>query len=92
MHPIKSIRKNVFGINQAEFASLMGVSQPTLSRWENGEEDFISRLMRIRSEASVRGIEWKDTWFFEPPAEPLRLADCAAGSARTPEPTVAEGC
>lgn len=71
MMPIEHIRKNVFKASQAEFASIAGVSQPTVSRWEREEwEPNRDELERIRSAAQERKIDWDDSWFFDPPSEP----------------------
>ena len=34
MNAIKSIRVNIFGMTQVEFASVSRVTQPTVHRWE----------------------------------------------------------
>jgi predicted transcriptional regulator len=68
MHPIEHIRKNVFGVSQVVLATITGVTQATVSRWEAGElEPSREEMGRIREEARSRGIAWDDTWFFETP-------------------------
>lgn len=68
MNVIRRIRKEVFGLSQATFAAIVGVSQGTVSKWENGElAPNRDELTRIRNEARRRDIEWDDRWFFEPP-------------------------
>jgi transcriptional regulator with XRE-family HTH domain len=66
--PLFHIRKKVFGVTQAEMALIAGVSQATISRWEEGRQSpDHDALARIRSRATKRGIPWDDRWFFEAP-------------------------
>ena len=68
MHPIEHIRKNVFGLTQGELATVAGVSQPTVCRWEAGSlEPNRTEMQRIRDEARSRGLPWDDSLFFETP-------------------------
>ena len=68
MQAMSFIRKSVFGLTQAAFAVVAGVTQGTISKWEAGEfEPTRDQLVRIREEARTRGIEWDDAWFFEHP-------------------------
>ena len=63
---MKYIRQNIFGCSQAEFAKITGASQTRVCRWELGEtEASHSQLAAIRAEASLRGINWDDRYFFE---------------------------
>ncbi|WP_409233677.1 helix-turn-helix domain-containing protein [Rhizobium sp. WCS2018Hpa-16] len=64
---MKHIRKNVFKVNQAEFSSLAGVTQATVSRWENGGAPSLDEMKAIRLAAEKRNIEWDDRFFFEAP-------------------------
>ncbi len=67
MNALRHIRKNVFAVTQAEFASLAGVTQATVSRWENGVAPSLEEMQAIRKAAADRGVEWSDTMFFELP-------------------------
>lgn len=71
MNAIRHIRKNVFRINQAEFASLAGVTQATVSRWEAEGHvgPSLDELRRIRAAAVTRKLDWNDHWLFAAPAE-----------------------
>jgi DNA-binding transcriptional regulator YiaG len=69
MNTLKHIRKNVFAVTQAEFAVVAGVTQATVSRWENGVAPSLEEMQAIRSAASARGIDWSDGLFFDVPAE-----------------------
>lgn len=73
MNAIRYIRKTIFQVNQAEFASLAGVTQATVSRWEddeNGAAPSLDEMTAIRRAAAERGLDWSDAWFFEAPASP----------------------
>lgn len=65
MSSIGHIRKNIFRVSQTEMARIAGVSQATISRWENGVSPSQDDMARIRSEALNRDIPWNDRWFFE---------------------------
>lgn len=70
MTPIAFIRQNVFGLSQAAFAALAETTQPTVSRWENGElAPDTNQCALIRRAAQDRSLAWDDRWFFELPAE-----------------------
>ena len=61
-----SLRKNVFRASQQEMARIAGVTQPTISRWEDGSQMPMSTaLQRIRAYAKRRAIPWDDAWLFE---------------------------
>jgi len=70
MSPLLHIRKNVLGVTQTEMAAIAGTRQATVSRWEAGElEPSRDQMQRVREAAAQRGIDWSDSWFFEPPVE-----------------------
>ncbi|RUV69695.1 MAG: XRE family transcriptional regulator [Mesorhizobium sp.] len=68
MSAIRHIRRAVFGVTQADFAALAGVTQATVSRWEAGVAPSLDEMQAIRKAAIERQIEWNDAWFFETPA------------------------
>lgn len=64
---MRHIRKDLFAMSQAAFGELCGVTQATVSRWEDGILwPSLKELERIRAEAIRRGIEWDDSNFFSP--------------------------
>ncbi len=68
MNPMPMIRKDILVVSQAELAAIAGTSQPTVSRWERGEQHpDREHLARIRAAALERGVSWDDAWFFEAP-------------------------
>jgi len=67
MRPIEHIRKSVFKMTQAAFADAVGVTQATVSRWDNGMEPGRDDLEQIRKVARERDLEWDDRLFFEVP-------------------------
>lgn len=67
MSTIKNIRTKVFGVTQAEFAALAGVTQASVSRWENGVAPSLDEMRAIREAAETRGVAWDDRYFFEAP-------------------------
>lgn len=70
MKPVEHIRRNVFRLTQAAFAEIAGVTQATVSRWENGEfEPNLDDLERIRGAAKETGRPWDDSWFFDAPEQ-----------------------
>jgi transcriptional regulator with XRE-family HTH domain len=65
MSTIRYIRQQVLKITQAEMASIAGVEQPTVSRWERDvHQPSLHHLNRIRTEALRRSLKWDDRWFF----------------------------
>ncbi len=65
MNALKNIRKNVFKVTQSEFSVVAGVTQATVSRWENGVAPSLDEMRAIREAAASRGIAWDDSFFFE---------------------------
>lgn len=69
MNAVEHIRKRIFKMKQAPFAEVAGVSQPTVSRWEQeglpGSQPSRAEMENIRSEAVKRGLPWDDSWFFQ---------------------------
>jgi transcriptional regulator with XRE-family HTH domain len=83
MNAVAYIRTKVFKLEQAPFAGIAGVSQPTVSRWEQSEiensEPNRRAMALIREEAIRRGLPWSDSWFFQTfPDEPTSQRDSAA--------------
>jgi transcriptional regulator with XRE-family HTH domain len=69
MNPIKAIRTRVFNLTQVEFATIAGVQQSTVSRWENGVAPTLDEMQAIRSAAATKKMRWSDEWFFTPAPE-----------------------
>jgi transcriptional regulator with XRE-family HTH domain len=68
MNPMLYVRKQVLGLTQGELAEIAQVSQPTVSKWEDGTlKPDLAELGRIRDAAQARGLKWDDRWFFEAP-------------------------
>lgn len=67
MNTLKHIRKNVFKATQAEFAAIAGVTQASVSRWENGVAPSLDEMRTIRNAAEERGLAWDDALFFAIP-------------------------
>lgn len=69
MNAVEHIRKRIFKLKQAPFAAVAGVSQPTVSRWEQdslpGSQPSRAEMDRIRNAALDQGLEWDDSWFFQ---------------------------
>jgi transcriptional regulator with XRE-family HTH domain len=75
MRPIEHIRRRVFGLTQEPFAEIAGTTQPSVSRWERGEQNpDAAEMARIREAAYARGLPWDDKLFFELPAEATEAA------------------
>lgn len=78
MSAIKHIRNAIFGLSQAEFATIADVSQATISRWEAGEfEPGLNEMRRIRNEAIARGLDWDDGAFFVEPSPTAASVEAA---------------
>jgi transcriptional regulator with XRE-family HTH domain len=80
MRPIEHIRRNVFRLKQGPFAEIAGTTQPSVSRWERGEQNpDAAEMARIRDAAREQGLEWDDSLFFEvPPTETPQPAQASA--------------
>lgn len=77
MNAVEYIRTKVFKLKQAPFAAIAGVSQPTVSRWEQAaSQPSRGEMEKIRSAAMDRGIPWNDSWFFQ--AHPDESRETAA--------------
>jgi len=65
--PIHAIRKKLLGMTQIQFATLTGVAQATVSRWESGAlEPTRAEMRTIRNAVLASGQHWNDAWFFDP--------------------------
>lgn len=69
MARLRHIRQNVFGMNQADFAGMLGISQSAICMLELRDALPEKHQRTIRAEAASRGLQWRDEWFFETPAE-----------------------
>jgi DNA-binding transcriptional regulator YiaG len=67
MTPIRYIRENVFRLNVADFAKIIGVGQGSVSRWEFGAQPTARAMAKIRLAAQNSGHVWNDSLFFEVP-------------------------
>jgi transcriptional regulator with XRE-family HTH domain len=74
MSAIKHIRREIFKATQAEFATLAGVTQASVSRWEAGGSPTLDEMQAIRNAAAERGIDWNDALFFEPAPTSVQAA------------------
>lgn len=80
MKTTKRIRLTVFRMTQSEFASVTGIAQSTLSRWENGVEPDLDGVRRMRAAAHRLNLEWDDCWFLvDSPILPLPSASVPQG-------------
>jgi transcriptional regulator with XRE-family HTH domain len=65
MNPIRFIRTKIFRQSQTDFGRTVGLSQPAVSRIENGEQSpSLDEIARIRAEAKSRALSWDDAWLF----------------------------
>jgi len=64
---VRHIRKYIFQMPQSSFVALVGVTQATVSRWENdayAAEPALSDIKAIREAAIARGLPWDDGLLF----------------------------
>lgn len=70
MNATKRIRTKL-GLTIAELAGVVGVSQGTVSRWENhqtyGHYPDVRHIGLLRDYALARGIPWDDSILFQEP-------------------------
>lgn len=69
MCTLKLIRTKVFKVTQAEMAEIAGVTQATVSRWENGVSPSLEDVRAIRRAAMDRALPWDDALIFGEAAE-----------------------
>lgn len=69
MTPPEHIRRSVFGLTQEGMAALIGVSQPTWSRWESDGRIPSEHQDKVRVLGRTRRADWQDAWFFDVPEE-----------------------
>lgn len=69
-NPALFIRTKVFGCeSQQAYADLIGVSQASVSRWEQCGRVPGHRQGRIREKAHELSLTWDDRYFFEVPKD-----------------------
>lgn len=54
-------------MTQSALGALMGVTQPTVQRWEKAGMFPAEHQALVRRLAKDRCINWSDSWFFEVP-------------------------
>lgn len=70
MTPPIFIRRRVFRCEtQHAFAAMLGVRQPTVSRWERAGRIPSQAFDTISGAARKHGIEWSQSWLVEVPAK-----------------------
>ncbi len=83
MNATKRIRTKL-GLTIVELAEVVGVSQGTVSRWENhqtyGHYPDVRHIGLLRSYALARGIPWDDSILFQD-SDHSSSAPAAGGSA-----------
>lgn len=74
MNMIRFIRKHIFRTTQQDFAKIAGVTQAAISNWEKESAPMpsLKEIRAIRSAALSRGLDWNDSFLFQPdiPDEP----------------------
>jgi DNA-binding XRE family transcriptional regulator len=70
MEPVAFIRRAVFQATMPAMARIAGVSQGTISKWENGiHTPNADALGLIRAHARTLGCKWNDDWLFAVPTD-----------------------
>jgi predicted transcriptional regulator len=65
---IRYIRTVVLRLSQRALADIVLTSQPSVARWEAGQQvPDLRHMQRIRAAARKACVPWNDTWFFEAP-------------------------
>lgn len=68
MPTLKTLRTKVLKLSQAELASIVGLDQSRIARWENGTlSPNLTQLAVIRKYAKKHVPGWRDEYFFENP-------------------------
>lgn len=67
MNAARYIREHVLALSQSELAKRLGVSQPTIWRWEQAGMFPSEYQQAIREMGMQARPDWSDSWFFEPP-------------------------
>ncbi len=76
MNPVSHIRKSILRQTQAGLAKALGVTQPTVQRWEKEGSFPSDHQFAIREMGKKARMDWSDSWFFEVP-EDMRADEAA---------------
>lgn len=55
--------RQLLGLTQSEFATLVRVHQSTVSRWEKGARPDFDQIRAIQAATRQKGLECPDEWF-----------------------------